>query len=139
MAAYEYKVVPAPTKGVKAKSVKTPEARFALTLQDLMNELGADGWQYQRADTLPSTERSGLTGSTTTWRHVLVFKRQLVEDAEQTSILGEEHLDEAQPPFANDPSDEMEDIAAEAAPVPLRPVPPLRAVDDPEPTEKSDV
>ena len=40
MAGFEYKVVPAPGKGVKAKGVKTPEDRFAYGLQELMNTLG---------------------------------------------------------------------------------------------------
>ena len=73
MARYEYQVVPAPSKGTKAKGVKAPEARFSLTLQDLMNEKGAEGWEYQRAETLPSEERKGLTGSATNWRHVLIL------------------------------------------------------------------
>lgn len=79
MAGFEYKVVPAPTKGVKAKGVKTAEARFSLSLEQLVNELAAAGWEYQRADTLPSTERSGLTGSQSVWRHVLVFRRARTE------------------------------------------------------------
>ena len=73
MSTYQYRVVPAPTKGLKAKGIKGPEARFSNTIEDLMNEMGAQGWEYQRAETLPSVERSGLTGSTTEWRNVLVF------------------------------------------------------------------
>ncbi|WP_299725017.1 DUF4177 domain-containing protein [uncultured Tateyamaria sp.] len=76
MSAWEYKVVPAPTKGVKGRGIKGPEGRFANALEGLMNEMGGEGWQYQRAETLPSVERSGLTGSTTEWRNVLVFRRQ---------------------------------------------------------------
>lgn len=75
MPMYEYKVVPAPTKGLKAKGVRKPEARFSHALQELMNELSTMGWEYQRAETLPSTERAGLTGSTVEWRNVLVFRR----------------------------------------------------------------
>ncbi|WP_120504707.1 DUF4177 domain-containing protein [Sulfitobacter mediterraneus] len=82
MPRYEYKVVPAPTKGLKAKGLKTPEARFSNALQALMNTLGGDGWEYQRAETLPSVERSGLTSSTTEWRHVLVFRRALETQTE---------------------------------------------------------
>lgn len=78
---YEYKVVPAPAKGTKAKGVKTPEARFANSIELLMNDMAAEGWEYQRAELLPSEERSGLTGSTTNWRNVLVFRRTL-ENAE---------------------------------------------------------
>ena len=72
---YEYKVVPAPQKGVKAKGVKTPEARFALCIEQAINDLAAEGWEYQRSDVLPSQERVGLTGSETNWRTLLVFRR----------------------------------------------------------------
>jgi len=82
MPRYKYKVVPAPQKGVKAKGMRTPEARFSLALQGLMNDLAAEGWEYQRAETLPSTERAGLTGSTTEWRNVLVFRRVAAADAD---------------------------------------------------------
>ncbi len=99
MAGFEYKVVPAPGKGVKAKGVKTPEDRFAHGLQELMNELGAEGWEYQRADTLPSTERSGLTGHHTVWRHMLVFRRPRVETAPEPpeEPLKIEHKQEVAP------------------------------------------
>ncbi|MBE1282632.1 MAG: DUF4177 domain-containing protein [Rhodobacteraceae bacterium] len=83
MQRYEYKVVPAPAKGTKAKGVKTPEGRFANTVEILLNELATGGWEFQRAELLPSEERSGLTGSTTNWRNVLVFRRELhSEEAE---------------------------------------------------------
>jgi hypothetical protein len=35
-----------------------------------------------RAELLPSDERSGLTGSTTNWRNVLVFRRVVAADVE---------------------------------------------------------
>ena len=82
MPGYEYKVVPAPRKGQKSKGLRTPEARFAYALQQLMNELATDGWEYQRAETLPSLERSGLASSTKEWRHVLVFRRPLVSSVD---------------------------------------------------------
>ncbi len=82
---YEYKVVPAPAKGQKAKGVKSAEGRFALAIEQLLNDLGADGWEYQRADLLPSEERAGLTGSTTNWRNVLIFRRAL--EAEHVSEI----------------------------------------------------
>jgi hypothetical protein len=72
---YEYKVVPAPATGVKSKVTGTPEGRFAEALQIMINEIAAEGWEYQRAETLPSSESSGLTARTTRHRHVLVFRR----------------------------------------------------------------
>lgn len=88
MQTFEYKVVPAPAKGTKAKGVKSPQDRFANSVEILLNEMAADGWDYQRAELLPSEERSGLTGSATNWRNVLIFRRaleQIAEDAPQPS------------------------------------------------------
>ena len=82
MPRFEYKVVPAPAKGLKGKGIKGAEARFSHALQELMNGMAADGWEYQRAETLPSLERVGLTGSTTEWRNVLVFRRMRENEAE---------------------------------------------------------
>ncbi|RGP39177.1 DUF4177 domain-containing protein [Pseudotabrizicola alkalilacus] len=79
MQRYEYKVIPAPKRGEKLRGVKTTEDRFAQTLTQLMNSLGADGWDYVRADTLPCDERAGLTGTKTTYQNMLVFRRTLVE------------------------------------------------------------
>lgn len=74
---YEYKVLPAPTKGIKAAGVKGPAQRFAHALEAAMNEVAADGWEYHRSDILPSEERQGLTSSQTIYRSVLVFRRPL--------------------------------------------------------------
>lgn len=79
MTSYEYKVVPAPQKGEKTRGIKTPEGRFASAIERAMNEMAADGWEYLRAETLPSEERSGLTSSTNVWRNLLVFRRARVE------------------------------------------------------------
>lgn len=110
MQAFEYKVVTAPHKGTKAKGVKTAEARFANSIEITLNELAAEGWEYQRAELLPSDERSGLTGSTTHWRNVLVFRRALT-DADRTSA---QPLTAAHVPTGNAPAVET---PAAAAPV----------------------
>ncbi len=75
MPRYEYRVVPAPKQGTKAKGVRSYEDRFAHALQSLMNALGAQGWDYVRADTLPAEERQGLTGRVTVYQNMLVFRR----------------------------------------------------------------
>jgi hypothetical protein len=77
MQRFEYKVIPAPKRGEKARGVKTTEDRFAYALTLLMNDLGADGWDYVRADALPCEERVGLTGTKTTFQNVLVFRRAI--------------------------------------------------------------
>ncbi|MGL6210373.1 MAG: DUF4177 domain-containing protein [Paracoccaceae bacterium] len=88
MQRYEFKVVPAPRRGDKVRGVKTTEDRFALTLAEVMNAQGRDGWDYVRADTLPCDERVGLTGTKTTFQNMLVFRRILeVDQATQPSRL----------------------------------------------------
>lgn len=83
MPRYEYKVVPAPSKGIKGKGVRGAEARFSFALQELMNGMAGYGWEYQRSETLPSVERSGIAGTTTEWRNVLVFRRARSGDASE--------------------------------------------------------
>jgi hypothetical protein len=94
MPRYEYKVIPAPRRGEKARGVKTTEERFALALTGVMNTLGAEGWDYVRADTLPVDERSGLTGTKTSFQNLLVFRREIAAAAAATPALV------AEPPVA---------------------------------------
>jgi hypothetical protein len=77
MQRFEYKVIPAPKKAEKVRGAKTTGDRFAVSLTQLMNSLGAEGWDYVRADTLPCEERVGFTGKTTTFQNMLVFRRPL--------------------------------------------------------------
>ncbi|NRA99601.1 MAG: DUF4177 domain-containing protein, partial [Rhodobacteraceae bacterium] len=72
-----YAVVPAPRKGAKAKGAKTADQRFAHALAALINEKALEGWEYLRTDTLPSEERSGLTGKTTVFQNMLIFRRTI--------------------------------------------------------------
>ena len=78
MQTYEYKVVPAPTRGEKERGAKTVQDRFGVALTNLMNAMARDGWEYLRADTLPCEERVGLTGRTTAFQNMLVFRRRLI-------------------------------------------------------------
>ena len=109
MTSYEYVVVPAPKKAPKVKAAKTPEARFAHALTEVMNAYGAEGWEYLRSDTLPCEERSGFTGTKTVFQNMLVFRR--VIEAQVTTY----HLPDADMV----PTPEM--LAAELPPEPPRP------------------
>ncbi|WP_322866279.1 DUF4177 domain-containing protein [Aquicoccus sp. G2-2] len=75
MTQYEYKIVPAPRKGRKGKGVKGPEARFAFAIEGVVNDYAAQGWEFQRAEVLPSEERHGLTSAQTVYRDLLIFRR----------------------------------------------------------------
>lgn len=75
MSSYEYTVIPAPARGEKTRGAKTGIERFAATLTEVLNDMARDGWEYVRAETLPAEERSGLTGRSTTYHNLLVFRR----------------------------------------------------------------
>jgi len=79
---YEYKVLPAPKAGLKGKGIKTAEDRFANALATTMNILGAEGWEFQRTETLPAEKREGLMSKTTVYQNMMVFRRALPEDTE---------------------------------------------------------
>ncbi len=116
MQRFEYKVVPAPKKGLRGKGVKGSEARFANALQTVMNELGAEGWEYQRTDCLPAEERQGLTGRTTVFQNMLVFRRPLDEEAEETPAMPVAAITDAR-----DMPGEPKLLAEPLSPAPVKP------------------
>ncbi|MEN0079792.1 MAG: DUF4177 domain-containing protein [Pseudomonadota bacterium] len=84
MTFYEYKVVPAPERAPKVKGLKGT-AKFAHGLEALMNEFAQDGWEFQRAESLPEEEKKGLMGGREiVTRNVLVFRRELAFEEEAT-------------------------------------------------------
>jgi hypothetical protein len=85
MRKFEYKAMPAPHQGKKARGVKTTGDRFALSMTDALNEMAEEGWEYVRAETLPCDERKGLTGTQTTYQNILIFRR--LEAAVETLTL----------------------------------------------------
>lgn len=120
MPRYEYKLIPAPEKSTRHKGLKGADL-FAATLEDLLNSLGAEGWQYLRAEILPEEVRSGLTSRTTTYRNLLVFRRDLPEPAAAAgatplAILNAATLPEDTPSLAN--------LFLDTAPAKARPTPP---------------
>ena len=81
MPAQEYKVVPAPTRPDRAMRRQDAEARHAATLTRLMNDMGAEGWEFVRAEALPAEERRGLFSRAVVTHHVLIFRREAVAAA----------------------------------------------------------
>ncbi len=79
MQSYEYLALPAPSRSPKVKGLKTPAERYAHQVTVLLNELAAEGWEFWRAECLPSEERKGLTGTVTVQNHLLIFRRASAE------------------------------------------------------------
>ena len=112
---YEYKVVPAPSRGLKAKGSNSAEDRFAHALETEMNALASDGWEYLRADTLPCEQREGLMGKTTVYQNMLVFRRlqKVTESKEHKPIL------KAEPPVARPRDNQPQMTEDEQRPAPV--------------------
>ena len=128
---YEYRVVAAPNRGVKAKGIKSNEARFAHALEELMNSMAQEGWEYQRAETLPSVERAGLTSTTTTWRNLLIFRRPAETTDEQEQDVAVADALSAPVPLALDapkPNADAENKPEDTE----RKIPPLTSPQSPE-------
>lgn len=119
---YEYSVIPAPARGDKAKGAKTPVDRFALSLTAELNRMAAEGWDYVRAETLPSEERSGLAGRSTVYHNVLVFRRATGGSASAAAPA---------PTAAAGPQPEYPVIATPARAPEKAPEPPLAAAPQP--------
>lgn len=103
MRQFEYKAIPAPTSGTKAKGVKSREDRFALSMTEVLNEMAADGWEYVRAEMLPMEERKGLTGTQTSYQNVLIFRRLqaaplTLDEGPKVRSVSAHAFDEAVPP-----------------------------------------
>lgn len=96
---FEYRVVPAPRKGQKARGVKSGEARFALAMSRLFNHMGEQGWEYVRADTLPAEERVGLTQTELRYHALLVFRRALAPPLAVPAPAPQPAIEAARPPL----------------------------------------
>lgn len=75
MVRFEYKAVPAPARGIKAKGLKTLGDRFALAMTEALNDHANEGWEFVRVETLPCESRKGLTGTQITDQPIIVFRR----------------------------------------------------------------
>lgn len=109
---YEYTVIPAPVRGEKAKDAKTPTDRFALSVTTELNRMARDGWEYVRADVLPSEERSGLTGRTTVYHNLLVFRRAVKAPTPTAKSVQPEYPVAASAPAASQDIPATPDAAA---------------------------
>lgn len=95
MTEYEYRVVPAPDRGEKTRGAKTAGERYAQAMTTLLNRMGREGWEYVRADMLPSEERTGLTRRTTVYHHMLVFRRALTAGVAEAPVAPRQLTTEA--------------------------------------------
>jgi hypothetical protein len=76
MSRYHYKAIAAPRRPGRWKGVAKGADSYARTLEEAIAEQAAQGWEYLRAETLPSEEKSGWLARRTTVIHsILIFRR----------------------------------------------------------------
>ena len=124
MTRHEYTVIPAPSRADKIKGARTPADRFSATLAQVLNDMAREGWDYVRAETLPSEERSGLTSRNTVWNNVLIFRRALHVEAAVATEAEEPAPPRAaqpRPAAAHAPAVNPPPVTAPAAPKPISP------------------
>lgn len=126
---FEYAVIPAPGRADKVKGARGPGDRYAATLEGVLNDMARRGWEYVRSDTLPSEERSGLTGRSTVWHNVLVFRRAVAVEPAAPAPAPVAEL----PPPAPAPRPTASTPATGTASPVLEPVPDRAPVSDPLP------
>ena len=71
---YEYKLVPMPEIKASARR-QVKDGIFGVPVVDMMNELGANGWDYARTEVLTTTHRSILGRKRVSQDPVMVFRR----------------------------------------------------------------
>lgn len=135
---YEYIAIPAPMRSGKAKNAKTPSERYAVTLTDSINQMANTGWEYLRAETLPSEERSGLTGRTTLFHNLLIFRRPVVKMDSVLTQSTDTYPSSAEPPRPDNQepakAKRIEPTIAKAPPAPEITPAPEPDTEDPAPS-----
>ncbi len=103
---WEYKVVAAPKQPARRRDagVKDLADRFAFGIETEINEMAAQGWEYQRSDVLPCEERTGLTGRNQSFQTLLIFRRVRVE----TEVLPQSPAVAAAPAITAEPDETPE-------------------------------
>ena len=73
---YEYKLIPAPAEAPKVKGVRGATARYVHRLEEVLNAMGAAGWDYVRCDRMHvSAPRGWLRRPEERDETLLVFRR----------------------------------------------------------------
>lgn len=84
---YEYRTVPAPTRGARFKGLRSSDDAFSLTVTEMMNEQAREGWEYIRSDKLTQSRGIWPFRRSAPGRNLLVFRRAAQRSLERPSSL----------------------------------------------------
>lgn len=78
MSYYEYVVIPVPKAAPRPKGVKRTDERFAHGLSETLNHLGAEGWEFQRTETVSVEAKAGFFSRPASEQvTVMIFRRRV--------------------------------------------------------------
>lgn len=119
---YEFKVVPAPDRVQPLEGRARPRDPFCDIVQALLNDLGAEGWDFVRAEHLRVRRSFWSFGPAVTERTLLIFRRETVA-AEAETAEPAAPQDPAEPRLSRHEVPHFVRTAAIAEPPPLKAVP----------------
>lgn len=78
MSYYEYVVIPVAKAAPRAKGVKRTDERFAHGLSETLNHFGAEGWEFQRTETMSVEAKAGFFSRPAVEQvTVMIFRRRI--------------------------------------------------------------
>lgn len=78
MSYYEYVVIPVSKAAPRAKGMKRTDERFAHGLSETLNQFGAEGWQFQRTETMSVEAKAGFFSRPASEQvTVMIFRRRV--------------------------------------------------------------
>ncbi|MEZ7813111.1 MAG: hypothetical protein ACI9O0_000861 [Paracoccaceae bacterium] len=83
---YEYKVVAMPEQAAKTAGLRGKANQFAQTVNNMMNAVGREGWEYQGLEVLSYQSRTWY-GSKTNHDHTVMLFRRPLEVASSAAAL----------------------------------------------------
>lgn len=89
MPSYEFRVIPAPKGAGKKTDLTKGQDAFCAEISDVLTDMGRDGWEFVRAETLPERQRRKGLFSRQTDKQCLVFRRELSAKTEAEPSVAE--------------------------------------------------
>lgn len=93
---YEYKLTAIPTKGRSIKGRRGVSESFGVAIEDKMNKMSDEGWEFVEFREVPIIERRVLRANRTRTATMMLFKRLKNKAAEQrpfTVVTRPIHID----------------------------------------------
>ncbi len=131
---FEYTVIPAPTRTKRTKGKTTPAERLALAMEDSINEMASEGWEYWRTETLTVEDKPGrFSKIVERIETVLVFRKALYVEETRVESTAASAAPAPEPEKIKKIPEPKVSEAAQTAPKNDSPIPAARTADSAQP------